>query len=326
MKDDMDNHIARILSGEASAEDYYVFSQWINEDERHKEEFRLLQDYWDASVSVTDMPRGDESVNLVLNKIAAQERKKNKRQVVYAFAGIVAMFCLLFAVSLAWLPGQKTKTVREYYTYVTSDSKSDLLLSDGTKIILNKNSRLTYSNQYGEEIRWVQLDGEAYFDVMPDKEHPFEVRMGESKITVLGTVFNVKAFLQGECIIATLVEGSIQFENSGQKVKINPNQQLKYDKKQSNVTINTVDVDYAVAWKDGMFKYKSVELQELIRQLEKHYHVRIILPERSSFQKMRVSGSFYCNQPIGEVLDIIKRSMPLHWQVRNGIYYIKPDV
>lgn len=326
MQNDIDNHIARILSGEASAEDYYMLTQWLNEDERHKEEFQLLQTYWKAKVSIIEVPQVNESVNLVLNKIAYQENRKSKKQLLYRFIGIAAMFCIVAVSLFISFTKQSPKIDKEYYTYVTSDSKSDIVLSDGTKVILNKHSKLTYSNQYGTRMRMVQLDGEAYFDVMPDKEHPFEVKMGESKITVLGTVFNMKAFSQNECIIATLIEGSIQFENTNQKIKINPNQQLKYNKKSSNVTIDTVDVDNTIAWKDNLYKYKSVELQELMWQLEQQYNVRIKLPENKSLKKMRVSGSFYSTQPINEVLDIIKKSTRLHWFIKNGIYYIEPNV
>lgn len=326
MQNDIDNHIAKILSSEASAEDYYMLSQWLDEDKCHKEEFQLLQTYWNAKVSIIEGPQADKSVNLVLNKIADHENVRKKRQILYKFIGVAAIICILFVLQLFWLTERNLIVTKEYYTYATSDSKSDIVLSDGTKIILNKNSKLTYSNQYGTNTRTVQLDGEAFFDVMLDKEHPFEVEMGESKITVLGTIFNVRAFLQNEYITATLIEGSIQFENTDQKVRINPNQQLKYNKKSSNVTIDTVDVDYAIAWKDDLYKYKSIELQEFIEKLERQYEVRIILSNQDDIKKMHVSGSFYGSQPIHEVLDIMKRSTRLHWFVKNGIYYIEYDV
>lgn len=326
MQNEIENHIARILSGEASAEDYFMLTQWLNEDERHKEEFQLLQTYWNAKVSVTEVPQVNESINIVLNKIANEENKKNRKKILYRFIGIAAIICILFILPSIWITEEESKIAQEYYTYITSDSKSNIVLSDGTKVVLNKNSKLTYSNQYGMQTRMVQLDGEAYFDVMHDKKHPFEVKMGDSKITVLGTIFNVKAFMQNECITATLIEGSILFENANQKVKITPNQQLKYNKNSSNVTIDTVNVDYTTAWKDDIYKYKSIELQELIQHLEQLYDVRIILAEEKSLKKEHVSGSFYCSLPINEVLDIITRSTRLHWFIKDDIYYIEPDV
>ena len=93
-------------------------------------------------------------------------------------------------------------TESKYYTYLTNNDKTDLTMEDGTQITLNKNSRLTYSDKYGKEMRSVQLEGEAYFNVTKDSLKPFRITMGNSTITVLGTSFNLKNEIKSSSITA----------------------------------------------------------------------------------------------------------------------------
>ena len=80
-------------------------------------------------------------------------------------------------------------------------------MDDGTKIILNRNSRFTYSDAYGTDQRKVNLEGEAYFEVAKNPERPFIVDMGNASIRVLGTTFSVKADKGKDQITAVLLEG-----------------------------------------------------------------------------------------------------------------------
>ena len=99
-------------------------------------------------------------------------------------------------------------------------------MDDGTKIILNRNSRFTYSDAYGTDQRKVNLEGEAYFEVAKNPERPFIVDMGNASIRVLGTTFSVKADKGKDQITAVLLEGSIRFESPTQQVLLAPDQQL----------------------------------------------------------------------------------------------------
>lgn len=319
--DTIECHIAKVFSGEASSEDVLALSDWLNEDAAHRLQFEWLESYWNARV---DAVPGSEPVSFerVLDKIKAQNnRKKTMRRLCLFASSTAALLVLVFSAFFLWNDSSRQNC--RYYTYLAGESKSAITLKDGTKVILNKHSKLTYSSRYGGGKRAVRLDGEAFFKVTPDRECPFEVEMEDSKIIVLGTTFDVKAFAEHEFITATLVEGSIRFESPRQKVVISPRQQLTYNKKRAEVTVETVDTAYETSWKDNLMQYKSVTLSGLAKELEATHQVRIILPKDRRITMQEVSGAFTERQTIEEILDIITRSLRLQWHKQKGDYYIE---
>lgn len=313
--------IAKVLSGEASTEDILALSDWLNEDPKHRLEFQLLQGYWDARVNLAEEPE-QTSVEYMLNKIRTQDNKKSTPRWIWTFASSVAAIIIL-AVGFFFLSENDSPAPIQYYTYLGGDHKSKVTLEDGTKVVLNKHSKLTYSSQFGVDKRVVRLDGEAFFEVVHDKKRPFEVEMGESRIIVLGTTFDVKASSESNFIVATLLEGSIRFESPKQKVMISPDQQLKFNKKGSSITVEEVDVLYETYWKDNLIQYKSVRLKDLMKELELRYHTRISLPKDPQIGVQQVSGSFTEEQKIEEVLSIITRSLQLQWHKKEDGYSIE---
>ncbi|HTG55228.1 MAG TPA: FecR family protein, partial [Niabella sp.] len=89
-------------------------------------------------------------------------------------------------------------------------SKSNLVLPDGTRVLLNSDTRLSYNQSFGKQAREVMLEGEAYFEVVKDAQHPFIVHTNAMDIKVLGTVFNVRAYNNEKNTQTTLLEGSVE--------------------------------------------------------------------------------------------------------------------
>lgn len=317
----IERNIARVLSGEASSEDILALSDWLNEDPKHRVEFQLLQNCWDVRIDLTQEPNS-VSVEYILNKIRRQETRKQNKFRVWTFASSAAAI-LIFVVSFFFLSDHSSPENLQYYTYLGGENKSKITLEDGTKVVLNKHSKLTCSNQFGVEKRVVRLDGEAFFEVTHDRNRPFEVEMGESRIIVLGTTFDVKTSTESNFIVATLLEGSIRFESPKQKVMISPDQQLKFDKRGSEITIEEVDALYETSWKDNLIQYKSVRLKDLLKALELRYQTHITLPKDAQIAMQQVSGSFTEEQNIEEILDIITRSLRLQWHRQEGGYSVE---
>ena len=93
----------------------------------------------------------------------------------------------------------------------------NLVLADGTSVVINADSKLSIPDRFEGKERRVRLEGEALFHVVKDAEHPFVVEMEGGDVTVLGTVFNVSAYSEEVCIQTTLVEGSVAFRGKGMK-------------------------------------------------------------------------------------------------------------
>lgn len=321
MEQNIDHIIARILSGNSSSEDFLSLSEWLNEDENNKREFRLLKSYWDADVSFSHSLLPSVSLSKLRDKIDKQKRARLIRLVAVPFAAALAGIILFLATTHT---DTREPEIQRYYTYMADKNKSHFTLDDGTKIILNRNSRLTYSDAYGTDKREVCLEGEAYFEVAKNKEKPFIVDIGNASIRVLGTTFSVKAGKGNDLITAVLQEGSIRFESPTQQVLLSPDQQLTFTRSTNKIDIRSVNAKENLAWKDGLLKYKSVPLCTLLNELEKRYEVPIHIDNKMLLDSsVTVSGTFSEEQSLKEILRVISRSLPIQWSQRNGAYYIQ---
>jgi hypothetical protein len=182
------NHIiARVLSGESSSDDILSLSEWLNENEKNRDEFRRLKNYWDADVAFKHSVAPAFSADKLQQKINVQRRQTARRQLWRNAIPLIAAACLLFIFSTALFLYNTNDRISEHYTLLTDEHTSNFTMEDGTIITLNKNSRLSYSDKYGKDSRNVKLEGEAYFEVAKDPSKPFQVEMNGASITVLGT-------------------------------------------------------------------------------------------------------------------------------------------
>lgn len=319
------NHIiAHVLNGEASSEDILTLSEWLNGNEKNREEFLRLKNYWDAEVTFNSTIAPALSAEKLEQTLERQIRK-NKRILFgwksFSITAAISAFIILSVVSVMNYSGYRTT---EYYTYLTDQHKSSFTMDDGTIVTLNKNSRLSFTNAYGKKERSVKLEGEAYFDVAKKASKPFNVDINGASITVLGTHFNVKADIGSDNITTTLVEGSIRFESGSQHIIMTPDQQLTFSRTTNKIDIKYVDTEPVIAWKDDLLKYKSIPFIELIQELQSIYKVEIRIDSQKLMDPtVTVSGTFGKNQSIEQILKVISRSLPIRWNNSDGVYYIR---
>jgi len=122
------------------------------------------------------------------------------------------------------------------------------------------------------------LTGEAYFDIAPNKNMPFKVQAGDTKVEVLGTHFNIMAYENEDRINTTLLEGAIRVsgQSGGEGFRLKPGQQATMLHKASGtITTHEVDTESVVAWKNGAFQFDGNDVQTLMRQIERWYDVDV---------------------------------------------------
>jgi ferric-dicitrate binding protein FerR (iron transport regulator) len=147
-------------------------------------------------------------------------------------------------------------------------------LSDGTRVWLNAASSLRYPASFGGKSRKVEVNGEAYFEVARDKEHPFLVDLnGECEVEVLGTHFNVNNYANEESVRTTLVEGSVKIARGKEAKLLKPGQQAVV--KESIAINRSVDVAGVIAWKNGFLSLQDKSLEEVMKQLERWYDIDV---------------------------------------------------
>lgn len=154
-----------------------------------------------------------------------------------------------------------------------------LTLPDGTDVWLNAASSITYPTSFTGKERTVSISGEVYFEVAKDKNKPFYVKSGDQTIEVLGTHFNVMAYKDEDEIKTTLFEGSVRISENNSESIIKPGEQARVTKN-GGIEISTANVDDALAWKNGYFKFNRVDIKFIMRQLARWYDVDILYEGR----------------------------------------------
>ncbi|MCQ4872687.1 MULTISPECIES: FecR family protein [Odoribacteraceae] len=161
----------------------------------------------------------------------------------------------------------------EYHTVmVPKGGEYHVVLADGTKVWFNEETELKYPVVFVGEKREVYLkSGEVYLEVARDEKCPFIVHTGNGDIRVLGTQFNVK-YLTDQKVATTLVKGGVQVKKGNVKVILQPNQQAVVGEVVSKIPVMDVeDVEEIICWKDNMFLFRDVELEQIMDKLAEWY-------------------------------------------------------
>lgn len=191
-----------------------------------------------------------------------------------------------------------------------------VVLPDGTKVWLNATSVLKFPAQFasaGE--RKVELTGEAYFEVSKDKAHPFVVHTSKQAVEVLGTHFNISSYLDETETKTTLLEGSVKVASLQKTAStvLKPGQQATLQS--GNITVNEVDTDEMVAWKNGYFKFVDEDMQSIMRQIARWYDVDIQYEGKIPDEVFSGRISKYKN--ISQVLRMIEAANSVHFKVEG---------
>ena len=156
--------------------------------------------------------------------------------------------------------------------------KWQLTLSDGTKVWLNAASSVRYPISFVGRERIVQVSGETYFEVAPDKNKPFKINIaGKGTIEVLGTHFDVNAYEDEDAIRTTLLEGNVKVIRGRNSSRLNPGQQAILSNGTDDIkVIDDANIDEVMAWRNGRFIFSNMDLKSIMRQLTRWYDVDVV--------------------------------------------------
>ncbi len=200
-------------------------------------------------------------------------------------------------------------------------SRLKIELSDGTKVCLNGNSKLSISRVFGMEERRVRLEGEALFDVAKDSLKRFVVEAGNINVTALGTSFYVMAYPDESEIETVLLSGRISIETAdspGEAYLLEPNQKYTYKKKISNETIDKViETKKYHAWTDGELIFENEPMANMIKRLEHYYNVDIVVTDSEIYTYSFTASLDNCS--VEQILEYLKYSSPINYSIDKNI-------
>ena len=179
-----------------------------------------------------------------------------------------------------------------------------ITLSDGTRVHLNAETRLTYPVCFSSKERIVQIEGEAYFDVAPDKEHPFIVKTSHTSIRVTGTSFNVRAYADEDTESTTLISGTVRINSRNEEFELVPNQHYTYNKNTGTNTVANVNTDLYTSWESGSFIFLNVPLENVMSYLSKWYGFQYSFEDEAAKQ-VRIGAYLNRYANMNPIIDMI---------------------
>lgn len=211
---------------------------------------------------------------------------------------------------------QKTEEVIYNELIVPVGGEYRLYLADGTEVYLNSESRLRYPVHFGADERSVELEGEAYFEVAPDKKRNFVVHTDKLSVKVLGTGFNVMAYRSDVYTEVTLLHGAVDVLSGNRNTVLKPDQQLVADNQTLQCRVREVNAAGFVAWKDGLLNFDAIPLEQLAVKLGRWYGVDFFF-NGEGLKHLKFSGAFRKYNDINYILALIEKTTEVTFKINQ---------
>ena len=196
-------------------------------------------------------------------------------------------------------------------------------LPDGSAVWLNAASSIRFPTSFARAERRVEITGEVYFEVLHEATRPFRVAANGMQVEVLGTHFNINAYADEPLIKTTLLEGSVRVAVATcRPVLLKPGQQaqLRTDSERIKV-LSGVDMEEAVAWKNGFFQFDDADIQTVMRTLARWYNVKVRY--EGEMPKIPTAGIISRSNMASDVLKVLQAS-GFHFRIEGETIIVRP--
>ena len=270
---------------------------WLEADERHRVAWMNLQRLWSGVGPLSDGRLGNDTASRVAVPLPRAEGRappalsasrlgSSFMAVAMSAAVLLAGFLWLAVPTSAWPPWA------DYRTSV--GERRDVVLADGSRVSLDGSTALTL--KYSDAERVIGLErGRAYFQVAPNRNRPFIVRVGHEEVRAIGTAFDVN--LSGNNVVVAVSEGHVKVRHgsagqpehdllAGQQLRIGE-EALTFDR------VAPQDVD---AWRAGRLVFQNAPLDEVLGSIQRYRDGRMYVSDRALGSR-RFTGVFNASAP-----------------------------
>jgi len=316
--------IDRYIKGVADGSEKEYVESLLSDGESNLYLRNCLEKEWnsfvqkEASSGIDLNPLLDRIHHLIRKNEPGKTRKPVQRFInIYMKAAAVLLIPIMIAEGLIYnnLAHSKKAFAEEnvgMQIYAPMGSRVSFNLPDGTKGMLNSGSHLDYSVPFASD-RKVKLEGEAWFEVSKDEEHPFEISAGSSVVRVLGTSFNISAYPSEKYIEVVLSSGKVEYQSSisEDKVILGPSERLVCN--QGRIHKSVVDPEKYNAWTEGKLVFRGDPMAEVARRIERWYNVKINIADKE-LEKYSFRATFQ-DDPLEDVLKFLSMTSPIRFKI-----------
>lgn len=318
-------HILRYLGNELTAKEKADFESWVKTNPENARIFEELKEVWEKTkhYPVDFKPDAGNALKKVQQFVRIDQNKSlvRKQYIVLRIAAVAILLFSLIGVSRYIYLNSSGEMV--VVNNLNSGAK-EITLPDSTHVWLNTNSTLFYPDRFSRTKRKVYLTGEAYFEVFKNAKLPFYVNSENSRVTVLGTHFNVSAYPTLKSIIVTVAEGKVKFaslDNTKQSVILVGNESAVLDKETLMLEKGQISDPNYLAWKTNLIEFTNTPLVDVFKVLEKHFNANHKI-SAEHISGVKVSGRFN-NMKLDEILYSISQATNVEIILKNDTILIR---
>ena len=310
------------ITGNSSRKDEKEVENWINESGENLALYEDLKRVWNYSTAKetsqkfnVDMAWEKFKNTANFESVPANKHFKIRKPVIRKIAtyvsGIAASIIILFGMYFFF---DKDVSTPEYINYSSSVTQTDspYLLPDGTAIIMNKGSEITYPEQFSSDVREVSFKGEAFFNVAHNPDKPMVISTDNIRVEVLGTSFDLCNCVNSDEISVYLETGKVLFCSVDpetneilERVEVLPGQKAVYSKSLGMIETSEIFDSNHLAWKTGIIDFVATPMPDVLKVIANTYRVNI--ETEVSIDDMIVTARYENESPesILEALSVI---------------------
>jgi transmembrane sensor len=321
----IDELLVKSMLDEASVAEQIEIKQWLLDDDDHQRYYEHFELIWNESKRLARMSTVDE--NAAWERFKARTRTTEKEteiipiypKPILRILRMVAM--VLMTAGVGWLS----------YLVATRSSSNEMLtissgmetltdtLPDGSIVTLNKKSSISYPQEFTKGTRPVQLTGEAFFDVKPDKSRPFLISVNDVTVKVVGTSFNVKDNAEKtEVIVET---GIVEVSRANQKVRITPREEATIVKRSDEMQKSITADEFHNYYRTRRLFCDGTPLWRLVEILNEAYEADIVIGNER-LRNLPINTTFDQNS-LDSILGVISETLSLKVEHRGDQIILK---
>lgn len=298
-------------------EDRQAVVEWLQESQAHQ---TIADDMAHIYIGMDALYiKQNTDADKAFRKIQGRILRQRMKMALTYIERIAAILLIPVLILCAWQFHQTQNKKASILSFTANPGMTaKVQLPDGSIVMLNSNSTLTYPTQFSDKQREVNLLGEAYFEVTKDTKRPFVVTTPyQANIKVYGTQFNVEAYEKDQTLTATLKEGSIALSYIGKDGKMQeqlllPGQAITYRNNSQPTIISKAQIDMATSWTIGKFIFRNTPFKDVIRQLEKSYNVQFRV-HNTNVYKNCFTGTLE-NQHLDRILYVLAQTSDMKFK------------
>ena len=305
-----DELLIAYFKGEVSDEEAQQITEWIEAKIEHQRYYQQLCRLFEVSYWIEDIPEQTEVAFPKKTKILPW------KHYVISFMKVAAIFVLGFALHF-FLNWQKTTHHElQHQIHVPTGQHVEIMLADGSKVWLNSGSTLTFPSKFNGKKRMVELDGEGFFEVKSDKEHPFIVSTSKYQVKAVGTSFNIYDYQDSPQFEAALLNGKVEVTTNAKKssvVILTPNQRAALC--QGVLKVKPIENANNYLWRKGIL-YFNEPLLEVFDKLQEYYDIEFQIRNSSLTRKSPYcTGKFRAKDGLEHIIRVLKETNHFDYQI-----------